>query len=55
MKNTYFFIIKLGLYLIVLNLLYFKAYRAILNLKKITIRYYLFINFKGLTIISIKD
>ena len=55
MKNTYFFIIKLELYLIVLNLLYLKVYRIILDLKKIIIRYYLFINFKGLIIIFIKD
>ena len=52
-KNTYFFIITLPNYLIVLGLFYFKAYRAILNLEIIILRYYFLVIAKRPVIIPI--
>ena len=53
MKNTCFFIITLFNYLIVLSLPYLKAYRAVLDLEIIILRYYLLIIVKGPAIIPI--
>ena len=53
MKNTCFFITTLLNYPIVLGLPYFKAYRAVLDLEIIILRYYPSVTAKGPTIILI--